>query len=348
MANYNDYELEDAENAAVQKSKNLKRGLAAGAAVAGVGSVSYGATKMADHTAQNEESELTSEDLLAGAEAGTDGIPEQPTETHTTVEHHVHIHHDPKPEPEPIPEPATEMEVEETAFVYDENGDLVTVYDTGTFEGKSFMVMDIDGNGKGDIIAYDENNNGEFEENEISYLDNETYELGQGKNLVMYQENHEGEVELIGVRPNPLLEPMAQNENNSRSFHNDDDIHNDFEDEKTGEVYSRDLAENNPDYNNHDRVEQYSAHANNQEMELTDLDSGERIFYSEENHIENFDHPTGSYEDPNDSHLAYGDDYDTNNSYDGVPDYGYTEPNDDFASFDGGSDSYDEAASYDA
>lgn len=332
MANYNDYQLEDAEDAAVRKSKNLKRGIVAGAAVAGVAGVgtasAYGASRLAE-SAHEANNELTEEDLLSGAEAGV-AEAEDTTESvhthhhhHTVVkENHVHIHpdtdqtvNDPIP-PEPID---PELQVEETAVIFDENGQIVTTYDAGTYDGKAFMVMDTDGNGKGDIMAYDENANGVFEENEISYLDNETYEIGQGQNLAIYEQDSNGNVNLVQVQENPLLDPMAHVDD--RGGDNIDEIHNDFLDEKSGEVYGRDLAENNPDYNNHDDAQQYTAHMDAPEVQET---------YTA--------HEEVSYEEPAPEYHAEAE----------VTDYGYQDPSNDMASFDSSSDSIDDSTFYDA
>ena len=328
MTDYNDdYQLEDAENDAVQKSKNLKRGLAAGAAVLGVGGASaYGANKMMDNNTSDSGEELSSEDILAGAQAGADDSDNVQVEQHRTVinENHVHLHkegtvsHDNPPK---VVEDGkgeegghTDLHVEETAVVYDENGDIVALYDAGTFNGKQFMVMDTDGNGMGDIMAFDENDNGIFEDEEIKYLDNETYEIGKGENLAVYQQDVNGNVNLVNVQPNPLLgqENMAQNE--PQSDDNIENIHNDFEDEKTGEVYRHDLAENNPDYNNRGG-EQYTA-----EMETTAVDSVEVV--------------------DNSDYIA--------ETADDVVDYGYQEPTQDYTAYDSPADSFDDSSNYDA
>ena len=259
MINNNDYQLEDAETAAVNKSKNLKRGLAiGGAAAVASGATAFGATKLAGSLHDELTDELTSDDLLAGAQAGADGstadaVVEETPQTHVH-ETHYHFHNTaPEPAPEPTPEP--QLAVDETAILLDENGEYIAAVDSGTYDGKSFMVLDTDGNGKGDMLAYDENNNGVYEDNEITYIDNETYQMGQGSNYTAYQQNQNGEFDQIYSDHNPSQGYYAQ-ANPSNDIR---DIRNDFEDEKTGEVYTRDLAENNPDYNNHDDARQYSA-----------------------------------------------------------------------------------------
>lgn len=75
MKNYDDYQLDEMENAAVNKSKNLKRAGVIGAAVLGVGgTAAYGASQLNNPVEAEETAELTSEDLLAGAEAGVENL----------------------------------------------------------------------------------------------------------------------------------------------------------------------------------------------------------------------------------------------------------------------------------
>lgn len=293
MANYNDYQLEDAENAAVNKSKNLKRGLAVGAAVVGAGAATaFGATKVAEGLNADTD-ELTSDDLLAGAQAGADAsTADAGNDASQTVvkETHVHIHQEPAENTTVDPE----LSVDETAVIYDEYGNPVAVMDSGTYDGKDFMVLDTDGNGKGDIMAYDENGNGVYEDHEIVYIDNETYDMGQGARLAAYQRTEDGEMVKIYSEPNDShmadVDPMPRE--------GIDDIRNDFIDEKGGEEYTRDLAENNPDYNNHDGAEQYS---------IDDI----------HNDYADYNEPAQDYgyTEPTD-YTAYNDNYDDGSVYD--------------------------------
>ncbi|MDE6382050.1 MAG: hypothetical protein K2L57_04190, partial [Muribaculaceae bacterium] len=123
----------------------------------------------------------------------------------------------------------------------------VGTYDAGKIDGKDFVVLDNDLNGKGDVLAYDINGNGVFEEQEVFQIDNDTYEMGQGKEFNLYARNDQGDFEKVNI------DPVYEARHDSLA-----DIHNDFEDEKTGEYYRGDLAENNRDYINND-AEQYSA-----------------------------------------------------------------------------------------
>lgn len=327
MANYDDYQLDEMENAAVDKSKNLKRGLVAGAAVLGVGATAaYGANTLLN-SEDAESDEITSEDLLAGAQAGAEETVATVENNTTTNEVHVNHHVVSHPETvEQIHEP--QVDIEESAILFDEDGEIISTYDAGTVDGKAFVAIDSDLNGKADVLAYDANNNGVFEDNEITSLDNKSYDMGQGKNLAMYVKDDDGNMVKIYDEPN-----LADN-NIDGIHHQDsiDDIHNDFEDEKTGETYHDDYAENNHDYNNHG-AEQYSASADGY---VEDKTYGETFDQNEEFLADGM--PDPSYQEP-----AYAE----TDSYGEQIDYGYTEPADDIASndftdgMDAGTDVYD-------
>ena len=293
----NYYQLEDAEDAAVNKSKNLKRGLAAGAAVLGVGGVSaYGATVLSDNgEAQPELENVTEEELLAGADAMAEGASEKASHSdsgHTTV----------KPQVEVVQEAEPQVDVQESAIIYDEYGNEVATYDAGTYDDKAFMVFDTDGNGAGDVLAYDANGNGVFEDNEFIEIDNYSYEMGQGKELAILVQDEDGNLIEIDRSSNSHFAHLHNEETVDPLYYNDDlsDINNDFDlSQKTGEVYRDDLAENNPDYNNHGG-EQYSA--NNDDIN---------------NDFNEFDAPDYGYTDPS-GDLAYDDPsmYDDASQYD--------------------------------
>lgn len=343
MANY-DYNLDDAENAAVNRSKNMKRAAAIGGAVLGAGAIggatAYGATHMGgDETpaVEPETNDLTSEDILEGGKAVTletaEETPvEEPVQQQVVHQTNVYINHIDDTKEEVVAHDP-EISVDKTSIVLDENGDPIDVFDQGTFDGKDFMVFDLDGNGKGDVLAYDQNGNGVFEEDELFEMDNKTYELGQGQTIAVYQVDEEGDPQLVAEERNPFVQPTDELMANQDIS----DIPNDFLDEKTGEVYRNDLAENNPDYNNHTEAEQYRA----------GLDDGqELVAQAEDSHeAEPFAEP--AYGD--DEFYASNDDatYETDDIYnDNIDDYGYTADNEvaDFDSF----DSFDEAATYDA
>ncbi len=310
---YNDYQLDEMENAAVNKSKNLKRGIAAGAGILGVGATAAAAA--AHYSETDEEIPLDTEDILAGANAGADEQPQEepvaeaPKAQSSHVTHH--IVEDKVVEPEPQQD-ELDIKVNETAILLDENGEMISSYDKGTVNGMDFVAIDSDNNGKADLLAIDENYNGIYEDNEIHELDNKSYEIGQGENLTGYMKTEGGEFVKIYESPNPFLEEQyAYDEYHSGG----ESIHNDFEDERTGEVYRNDFAENNRDYNNRGG-EQYRA----------EMENAPEIAYNEE--------PS--------SEIMYGEPDIIEESYSETIDYGYTEPTDDMASFDVAPESFDD------
>lgn len=257
MANYEDYQLDEMENSAVEKSKNLKRGLIAGGAILGVGAgAAFAADQIINNTEDSDISELSSEDLLAGANAGVEEANQEEPKAEQPAA--------PAPAPTPAPEPEPVVDIDETVVVYDEYGNVIEAYDAGTVDGNNFVIYDTDGNGRGDLMAYDENGNGIYEANEIYMLDNKSYELGQGETGKLVVEDGFGHREVVlqinpdGTRMVPEDRIWANIDGPEPRNNDISDITNDFEDEKTGEEYHDDLADNNPDYQN-EEAEQYSA-----------------------------------------------------------------------------------------
>lgn len=252
MNNYHDYQLEDMEDSAINNSNKFKKAAAVGAAVFGVGgTAAYAATKLNDGLDASAD-DLTAEDLVGMAEAGAiedDAInvaetPAQPAATTETVEIHVHHHNDPvAPEPEP------QVSIDETGVVFDEEGNVVNVFDKGSIDGKDFIVMDTDGNGSGDVLAYDENGNGRYEDNEVTQLDNQSYQMGQGQHAEAYYKDAAGNIHHIGSIDD-IMHGGDSIEAKEYAYDNTDSIHNDFLDEKNSGEF-KDFAHNNPDYDNH-------------------------------------------------------------------------------------------------
>lgn len=249
-----------------KKSKNLQRAgmVAGGVGVAGVGAAV--AANLVGGDSEDENLELRSEDLLAGANANDSGEEVEAkapaanySETHNTHEVHntreeIHIIEDGHPEDggrgsidnhgggHGAGEP--EVHTDETAIIVDEEGNVIAAYDEGTIDGKKYVMFDSDLNGKGDMLAYDENGNGQFEETEIHQLDNASLEVGQGEKIGLYAYDGEEVVKVDEFSRDELAQL--------------DEIHNDFEDDKHVGDNLDDLAHNNPDYNNHGG-DQYSA-----------------------------------------------------------------------------------------
>lgn len=257
MANYNDYQLDEMENAAMEKRKNLKRGLVAGTAVLGAGgTAAIAAAPIINPDPNPEEVEviLTDDDLLAGANAGAEDQPQQETDsTQQTTTQTVNETREfviERVETQVIHEP--NVSVDETAVFYDENGDVMMMADQGTIDGVQWIAVDKDLNGKADYIGIDENQNGIIEENEIYAMDNQSFDVGKGNMFAGYSRAADGQFHKDYEVDNHLGKHVAYNEGQQ------EDIHNDWDDERSGERYHDDLAENNIDYNNRGG-EQYNA-----------------------------------------------------------------------------------------
>lgn len=246
--NNEDYQLEEMENSAVNKSAMAKRAAAGAGLLAAGAATAYGAEQLVngDEPAA-EPTTVEQPDLTSGATAGAveEGVAEQPqaqpepqpqvVRTEERVD--VYVHPDPQPQPEPEPE----MEVNTTTNMYDEEGHLVGSIDAGTYGDKSFAVVDKDGDGRADVLWYDEDGDGKISEGETVDVSDSNYIMGKGAAVVNVTVPSGSAPE-----PDPYYDPLA-------------DIRNDFQDEKSGEEYTGDLAQNNPDYNNNGNVDQYRA-----------------------------------------------------------------------------------------
>lgn len=256
--NYNDYQLEEMENEAVNKSNNLKKA----AVIGGAAVVGGGAAVAATQFGGNENEALTNDDLLAGAEAGelTEDTVEAPQQV--VVEEHVEV----KPAPAPVEEPEPELIVEDTSVVIDEYGNYVGAVDEGTYDGKAFAVVDSDGNGAGDLLAYDENGNGIYEQHEIVELDNHGYIMGQGNTAHVYVQDDWGNLHEVGEDGSIQGYALVDGQ---------DEIHNDFDDEPRG-----DWAYHNDDYNNNED-HAYSAGMHPDEIDIDEKYDGGDIVEEE-------------------------------------------------------------------
>jgi len=250
--NKEDYQLEEMENSAVNKSAMAKRAAAGAGLLAAGAATAYGAEQLINNDEPvAEPTTVEQPDLTSGATAGAveEGVAEQaqpePQTVHTEENVHVYHHYvDDTPQPQPEPEP--EMEFETSTHLYDDEGNLVGSIDTGTYAGKDFLILDEDADGHGDKLWYDENGDGKIQQNEVSNIAGSGYAMGSRGG-----EHHDMNIE--------TGEEIAYAHENGA--HRDDlaDIQNDFHDEKSGEEYTGDLAQNNPDYNNNGNVDQYRA-----------------------------------------------------------------------------------------
>jgi len=233
--------IEDYEDQAVKRSKLAKGiGIAAGAAVGGAAiaaGTTYAATTTHDDDSLNEA--LTADELAQGAEVGEDIEPTPEPEPAPTTQY-VYVE---KPAPEPEPEPEVTWDETTNYYVGDEK---VMSVETGTVEGHDFMLVDSDADGHADVLAIDVNNNKTYEEDEIIRYTPADH-VHMGHETAQTIENH-----YIPSDPWNILyeEQYAYNgEGQNQQPYREEPIRNNFEDEKTGEEYHNDFAENNPDYN---------------------------------------------------------------------------------------------------
>ena len=191
MANDNDYQLEEMENSAVNKSAMAKRAAMGAGLLAAGAATAYGAEQLMGDDGNNVVAEGTQQpDLTSGAAAGAvgEGVAEQPQsqpEPQTVhTEENVHVYHhyveDPKPNPQPNPQPdhKPEMEYEETTHYYDDKGNLVNGIDMGTYAGKQFAIVDNDGDGHGDVMWYDVNGDGKVSQDEFADVSGSNFVIG--------------------------------------------------------------------------------------------------------------------------------------------------------------------------
>lgn len=319
MVDNNDYQLEEMENSAVNKSAMAKRAAMGAGLLAAGAATAYGAEQLMDDDGNNVVTEATQQpDLTSGAAAGAvgEGMTEQPQSqpepqtVHTEQDVHVYHHYVEDTQPDPQPE----MEFESTTHLYDDEGNLVGTMDEGTYAGKQFAVVDNDGDGHGDVLWYDENGDGKISQNELADVSGSNYAMG----------THGGAHHDVNINTGEEIAYMHE-----EGEHIDDlaDIHNDFDDEKSGEEYHDDLAENNQDYRNHEDVHQYDEYKAGVENDNTlvseedgldgnyDIESQEKdTLYAdddtlgEENTEEYALNEEDNTEGSDDSDMAYNDD----------------------------------------
>lgn len=246
---YSAMNVDDYENMAVQKSNNAKR-VAAGAALfiggaAVAGGAAYAAT---EHETPDvtDDSPLTAEDVVEGGNVGKDYQPEVHNETTERVVY-VEKHEGPSHGQDSEQADETQVTWDEKTVVYDEDGNVVGSVESGTIQGHNFALFDVDGDNHADYLAIDADGNGQFDDNEIVKYDVSDH-VHMGHETAYTKEIHNN---------NQYIVSEDRGEDIAR---NDDDreiIHNNFEDEKTGESYSGDYAENNRDYNPNADMDSY-------------------------------------------------------------------------------------------
>lgn len=297
--------VDDYENMAVQKSNNAKR-VATGAALfvggaAVAGGAAYAAT---GHETSDviEDSTLTAEDVVEGGNVGNDYQPEVHNETTERVVY-VEKHEEPSHDQNSEQTDETQVTWDEKTVVYDEDGNVVGSVESGTIQGHNFALFDVDGDNHADYLAIDADGNGQFDDNEIVKYDVSDH-VHMGHETAHTKEIHNNN-QYILVEDGG--EDIARN-NDDREI-----IHNNFEDEKTGESYNGDYAENNRDYNPNADMDSYG----NSDNYLAENDryDGYDDSYSanadEQYLAENDNEDSEQYED-----FAYEyDDNDTHDSY---------------------------------
>ena len=291
--------VDDYENIAVQKSNNAKR-VAAGAALfvggaAVAGGAAYAATGH-DTPDVIDDSPLTAEDVVEGGNVGNDYQPEVHNETTERVVY-VEKHEEPSHDQNSEQTNETQVTWDEKTVVYDEDGNVVGSVESGTIQGHNFALFDVDGDNHADYLAIDADGNDQFDDNEIVKYDVSDH-VHMGHETAHTKEIHNNNQYI-------LVEDGGED-----IARNDDDreiIHNNFEDEKTGESYNGDYAENNRDYNPNADMDSYG----NSDNYLTENDryDGYDDSYSpnvdEQYLAENDDEESEPYED-----FAYEEDDD--------------------------------------
>lgn len=280
--------VDDYENMAVQKSNVAKR-VAAGAAVfvggaAVAGGAAYAANQTDDTT---DETPLTEEDIVNGA--GVGDTYKQETQEVQTTERVVYVDRPEQPSKPEHTDDDTAAAEDETKITWDEttdyyvDGNKMGSIEEGTIDGHKFMLVDNDGDSHADYLAIDVNDDGRFDSDEVvAYSPSDHVHMGH--DTAHTTEKYYSADEINGTDNGGL----AQNDNNGGNVQDDnnhgngqnDMIHNNFEDEKTGESYNGDYAQNNPDYNPHGQVDDYDAHNDNYLADNNGYDTDDAEYHS--------------------------------------------------------------------
>ncbi len=252
--NYEDYKVEELEDAAVKKSNIAKTvGIAAGMGVIGAGAAVAANSLMDDEekeTAIVEDTDISAEDLVDGASQGANN---------TTIVEEKHITEPNKPTTphyegnDKSGGDETRLTVDQNVTVVDEEGNVLASQTTGTLDGKAYVATDYDGDGLVDEIYYDVNGDGEFTPDEGGMLDSSDQfamsSFGQATNSTVYVQPTEGGGDGEIGEGEDVVDPGDKDI---------DDIDNDLDeniDDNTGNedetaLYEDDYADNNLDYNN--------------------------------------------------------------------------------------------------
>lgn len=248
-----DYRLEEFEDAAINKSNMAKRAAAAAGLVGAGGAAGYAANHLTNGESEQPAEMLTEEDLEGVADSGANQVEEEV-----------------KPQPQAYTQPQApaqpqqqeddvEITFDKTTQVYS-NDELVVTEEEGTLDGHKFKLVDVDGDLRADYIAYDEDGNGIYNDDEILELD-DAHKIAMGHETASNETIH-------------IINPFAGlgdllgdglDLDNEKDLA-DNGIRNDFDDEKAGESYSHDYAEDNENYNNNGNVDNYMAGYHSEDM----------------------------------------------------------------------------------
>lgn len=329
----NDFQLEELENAAVNKSNTAKRvGVAAGLMAATAGTA-YAATTLAGGSTEPEpEVRIDESEIDNVAQTGANEVEDNAEEAQEQPQV-VNNYYTVNVEEPQSQEPETSVHYDKTTHYYDEDGNIIGTSEEGTVNGHHFTIIDSDGDGGGDTVAIDANNNGHYEEDEIHHLEGND-QLAMGHATAQHEDVVLHDIDPVEPDPvDPWVEPdviddreeVAQNEDE------EDGIHNDFEDDRAGEEYSNDYAENNENYNNNGDVDHAYAEYHHDGV-------------AQEEPVEEL-----TFEDygTNDGYAEVSDDYTTEDytADDYTEDVAMTEPVDD--SYESYEESYDDSYAMD-
>jgi len=286
--------VDDYENMAVQKSNTAKRVAAGAALLVGGAAVAGGAAyaTTGSDAEPNPDETLTTDDIIDGANAGQGGQETENSQPQQVTERVVYVEKQVEPEPEPEDKPAVTWD--DKTIIYDEDGNVVASSESGTVNGKNFTLIDVDGDDHADILAVDADGNGQYDDNEITRLDT-TDHIHMG-----HETAHTREV----YKDSSLFDEPAEDSHYVAQNDQEQPIHNNFEDEKTGESYHGDYAENNPDYNPNADVNDYGE--NNYLAENDSYDAADDSYSAEANTdyvADNSDYDKA----PEDNYLAEAD-----------------------------------------
>lgn len=308
----NTYSIEEMENSAMQKKEMAKKvGLVAGAAALGGGTI-FGANAILNNQEEDEEADLNVEDIENAADDAQvqEEQPvqqEQPVQETIIVERPVVVH-----EVKPAPEPEPDVTFENREVIIDDDGNVLASKENGKVQGHDFSLYDLDGDNNADYLWIDQNNDHAMQEEEVMNIEEQGITMGNAP-IVSDKD--------ITVVDTDQYEAAPADMPDHTDIH---DIANDFDDD--GGSIHNDLAQNNPDYRNHEDVSNFSRQASVNLDETTTVDSADG-YATEETQAEEY------AMEPEPVALDSASDYAQAESaaFDSSSDYAQAEPAQDYA-----------------